>query len=97
MDDWQIFFEYYVMDERFIAGVLVTLAVLFVANLLVPPVIKQVTVIRHFFVPPKKPPKKEEKVITPLQQVIGCVVAGLWLAGFIALVLVGLFLFWSRG
>jgi len=97
MDDWQIFVEYYVMDERFIAGVLVTLAVVLVANLLVPPVIKQVTVVHQFFVPPKKPPKKEEKVVTPLQQVFGCVVAVLWLAGLSALVLVGLFVFWSRG
>ena len=97
MTQWQYFVEFYVMDERFIAGVLVTLAVMFLANLLIPPVFKQIAVIRNFFIPPKKPPKKEEKTVTPVRQAFGCLIAVLWLAGFALVVLVGLFWVWSRG
>lgn len=97
MDDWQIFFEYYVWDERFFAGVLTTLAVMVVLNMALPWVVKNVAVIRQFVQPPKKPPKQEEKALSPLQQAVGCVAAGVSLMAFGALVAAIIYAFVNRG
>ncbi len=97
MDDWQIFFEYYVWDERFLAGMVTMLAVMLALNVALPWVFKNVAVIRQFVQPPKKPPKQEEKALSPLQQAVGCVAAGVSLLIGGAIVVIIVYAFLNRG
>jgi hypothetical protein len=97
MDDWQLLFEYYVLDERFLAGVMATLAVVGLLNVTLPWVFKNVAVIRQFVQPPKKPPKQEEKPRSPLQQAFGCLAAAVSLLATAALVGALIYAFMSQG
>lgn len=97
MDDWQLLLEYYVLDERFWAGVAAMLAVTLLLNVTLPWVVKNVAVIRRFVQPPKKPPKQEEKPVSPLQQAIGCVAAALSLAAAAGVVGAVIYALISRG